>query len=670
MGGSITSAISAAQRSLGTFSRSLAVIQDNIANAATAGYARQRVALAPVVVPGQAAAQGVELQRVETLRSNLLDLQVSLSRQQQAQLEKSNEMFAQLEPSFRLDGGGLNDALDGFFAAAGRLSVNPSDPNLRRVFRDSADGFASATRRIYGDVSQQQTNLELEARNIVIRIGALSEQIADLQSKGNASDPHFPNSALETQVQQKLEELSELVGFTTQKQRNGSLSVIAGATPIVSGPRSRSFSVTLTAAGLRVLNDAGQDVTASLEGAGGRLGAILEARNQTLPALTYDINRLAKAVADEVNQQLARGVDLTGAPGAPLFEYTESAVSGSGRTPGTIGGSTPAPPPSVTVNFSNGLSGSITASLDSFVVGAAPPAGAQAGDTVAVQLTSADGSIDRTLTTAPLAGGETAADLAIRLNDQVALDPDLAGLVTFSDEGGNLKVVLSDEAKQGFDLAASTSNPGSFTTGLEAGGALGGQSAEEIAAALNVEVELNASLQAAGVQFTAVGGEVRLDADVAFDYVVSDSDPSLTGFVSGLAGSGTAGGANAAGTIAVSDIALSQIAAGTAERPGSADNLLAVEAIANQELLDGSTLNEFFSGIVNSVGQQSEAAASQLATQTEVTAAAENLRDSFSGVDINEEAIELMRFEQGYTAMLRVIQTLGQLTDEVLQLGR
>ena len=95
-----------------------------------------------------------------------------------------------------------------------------------------------------------------------------------------------------------------------------------------------------------------------------------------------------------------------------------------------------------------------------------------------------------------------------------------------------------------------------------------------------------------------------------------------------------------------------------------------LEEIARRPLIDGGTLNEHFSGIVSNIGQQSEAAATQLATQAEVTAAAENLRDSLSGVDLNEEAIELMRFEQGYSAMLRVIQTLSQLTDEVLQLGR
>ena len=668
MAGGIGSAISAAQRSLTTYSRSLAVIQDNIANAATPGYARQRVALAPVVIPNSPLSQGVEVSRIQTMRDSVLDLQVSLSRQQQSQLEKTNELFAQLEPSFRLDGGGWNDALDSFFAAASRLSVDPADMNLRRVFRDSADSFASAARRLYADVTGQQTSLETQARTVVTRVNALSQQIAQLQAGRSTGDPRFPSSGVETQVQQKLEELSELIGFTTQTQRDGTLSVIAGSAPLVTGTHARGLSVAVDGTGLRVLTDSGQDVTGALEGQGGRLGAILEGRNQTLPALAADLNRFTKSVADEVDLQLTRGVDLLGSPGAPLFSYSESAVLGVGRSAGTVGATTPAPPPSVTVDFSNGLTGSITAVLDSFFVASAPPAGAVAGDTVTVRLTSADGTIGRTLTTAPLQGAETAAELAIRLNDQVALDPELAGLVTFSDAGGRLKAVLSDQASQGFELSAATSNP-TFTTGLEPGAVLGGQSAEEIAAALNAQVALNPALEAARVRFTALGGELRLDADTGFDYVVTDADPAATGFASGLDGAvGRAGGANAAGTIAVSDIALAQIAAGSPARPSSADNLIALEALANRPLIEGRTFNEYFSGIVTSVGQQSETAIRRLETQTQVTAAAENLRDSFSGVDINEEAIELMRFEQGYTAMLRVIQTLTQLADEVLQL--
>ena len=152
---------------------------------------------------------------------------------------------------------------------------------------------------------------------------------------------------------------------------------------------------------------------------------------------------------------------------------------------------------SIDVTFSGSATGSISATLDSFFVAGAAPAGAAAGDTVSLTFASADGAIERTITTAPLLGGENAAALTTRLNDQIALDPDLAGLITFSDSGGSIKAVLSDQAGQGFSFTSETSN-GAFTTGLETGGALGGHSAQEIAAALNAEVAADAALTAAG----------------------------------------------------------------------------------------------------------------------------------------------------------------------------
>ena len=85
----------------------------------------------------------------------------------------------------------------------------------------------------------------------------------------------------------------------------------------------------------------------------------------------------------------------------------------------------------------------------------------------------------------------------------------LNGKVSFSDEGGNLKLVVSDTAGQGFTFTSS--NTGTVVTGLEPGGTVGGHSAAEIAVALNAQVALNQTLVDAGVSFTAQGGEVRVE---------------------------------------------------------------------------------------------------------------------------------------------------------------
>jgi flagellar hook-associated protein 1 FlgK len=296
---------------------------------------------------------------------------------------------------------------------------------------------------------------------------------------------------------------------------------------------------------------------------------------------------------------------------------------------------------------------------------------------VSVTFSSADGSIERTITIAPLLGGETAAGIATRLNDQIALDPALAGTISFSDPGnGQLKVVLTDTAGQGFRFTADTSNP-AFTTGLEGGGTLGGQSAQEIAGALNAQLALNPALAAAGVRFSAVGGEIKIDADVLFDFTVTEAPgattdafgaPDVTGFASGLPPAGTAGGAQAAFTLTVANLSPAEIAAGTSTDPDGNDNIAALATLVNTPILSGVKFSEFYAQIVVAVGEEGADAAAQLETREQILITAQNLRDSLSGVDVNEEAVQLLQFEQSFQAMLRVVQVVDGLVNEILRL--
>ncbi|MCH8993255.1 MAG: flagellar filament capping protein FliD, partial [Acidobacteria bacterium] len=189
--------------------------------------------------------------------------------------------------------------------------------------------------------------------------------------------------------------------------------------------------------------------------------------------------------------------------------------------------------------FSNGLSGSITADLESFFVGSQAPSGISAGDTISVTFISTDLTIDEGITTVALDGTETTADIAQLLNDQITANGNLSGKVSFSDEGGKLKLVVSDTAGQGFTFTSS--NTGTVVSGLEAGGTVGGHSAAEIAAALNAQVALDPTLVAAAVTFSAVNGEVKVLGNTAFDITVTDSAQG-TGFVSGLAGTQSVAG--------------------------------------------------------------------------------------------------------------------------------
>ncbi len=309
----------------------------------------------------------------------------------------------------------------------------------------------------------------------------------------------------------------------------------------------------------RALSDLGvvvSDLTSSFSSLGllGANGAISASTSNPAVAtvrvtgspetLNYSLSVTSAATAAQAATALGLADTASTAPRADgLYKLTVGSTvedfdllaTGSGRTAGTTGSATPSPQPSVTVTFANGLSGSITAELNSFFVGSSDVSGAAAADTVTVNFVSSDNSINTSITTDALAGGEDATALASLLNAKIAANSDLSGKVSFSAAGGKLKLVESDTYGKGFTFTSS--NTGSITTGLEGGGTIGGESAQEIADALNAQVALNSTLSGAGVTFSVSSGQVRATAAAGklFTFTAADSAQG-TGFVSGLAG--------------------------------------------------------------------------------------------------------------------------------------
>ena len=232
-------------------------------------------------------------------------------------------------------------------------------------------------------------------------------------------------------------------------------------------------------------------------------------------------------------------------PGDALF-LTPDKFAGEGRT--AIATPSPAPPIGVGVAFSGDVDGVISVDLVGPFVATVPTGGAVAGDTVTVSFTSKDGSIVESIITDALVGGETTADIATLLNAKIDANAGLAGKVSFSDDGGFLKLTVDEFADVGFTFTSISG--GSVTSGLDSGGEAGGYSAGEIAAALNLEVISNPALNQAGVRFTAVDGEVELDSNVDIEFTAVDFDRG-TAFASGIEGSHRVGGRSSANVLGI-----------------------------------------------------------------------------------------------------------------------
>jgi flagellar hook-associated protein 1 FlgK len=171
--------VNAATRSLSSYSEALDVIQTNIANAATPGYARQRPVLTPIVAPRGLENLGVGIGQVQSLRYRLLDFQVFQANQAKSFFGKKTQILAQTEQYVRLSGtGSVGATVNEFFGSVSALAVSPLDFTLRRAVLASGDHLARSLRTAFSGVATQRVDLDADARSTVAHINTLIERVA------------------------------------------------------------------------------------------------------------------------------------------------------------------------------------------------------------------------------------------------------------------------------------------------------------------------------------------------------------------------------------------------------------------------------------------------------------------------------------------------------------
>jgi len=310
---------------LRVFEKALTVTQNNVSNAQTPGYARQRALFEAMPLdtdmglPG-----GVRFGAVQSARDQYAEQAVRQQTGRHAELEQRQAELERLEPLFDARGeAGIPGALNRLFQGFSAWSVAPNNAVARGAVIERARYMAAAFVETAQGLMQSSVAADQQIRNGVDAINNLARTLKDLNTQQrhdfrSASDP-----AIDAQVNNTLEQLAEYVDFTTLKQADGSLTVLLGGqTALVIGDRQFEISAD-TSSTQAVLRDAeNRDITAQFSG--GRLGALLEIKNTTIPSFSADLNRLAAGLADRVNAVLAAGVDSNGWPGAALFAYNST----------------------------------------------------------------------------------------------------------------------------------------------------------------------------------------------------------------------------------------------------------------------------------------------------------------------------------------------------------
>src|SRR5690349_1257872 len=159
---------------------------NNVANASTPGYARERPVLResdPVVLGGLSFGTGVALEKLESVRDPILQLRIGQETQSQGQLNALVTALQQTEVNFQSSSGDIGTQITQFFASLNQLSTDPVNLSLRQGVLTAAENLATSFRTTAANLTGQRSNLDLSVVQDVEQVNTLTGQIAHLNGQ-------------------------------------------------------------------------------------------------------------------------------------------------------------------------------------------------------------------------------------------------------------------------------------------------------------------------------------------------------------------------------------------------------------------------------------------------------------------------------------------------------
>jgi len=324
--GSLFGSLIATAGSLRAYDKSLSVIQNNVANADTPGFARQRAQMFPKPFDIRSGlAGGVETRGLTSSRDEYSERNVWRQTSVYGRLSQQTADLEQIEPFFQVtEGAGVPAELNKFFNAVSSLSINPNDPVARQLVLDRAASTARAFNANANALGEATGAADIQMRHLVDRVNALASTIRDINIERRSDRRKLEDPALDAKLHQTLEDLSEVAAFNVVSEADGSVQLLLGGqTPLVIGDRQMKIRADFTMPQPRLLDENDVDVTGQLTD--GELMGLTETRNTLIPKYMADLNQLARTFADRVNEVLSQGVDQANVtPQMDLFTYDDT----------------------------------------------------------------------------------------------------------------------------------------------------------------------------------------------------------------------------------------------------------------------------------------------------------------------------------------------------------
>lgn len=296
----------------------VSVASNNVANANTLGYTRQRVDL-EAMEGANLLGGGVRAGDAQRTASNMLAVRI---RTAGGSLEMARAFASALsDVEQRLTGSGatIDEQLGNLFSKMSQVAAMPTDSNMRDAVIAAARDLVSGIRRRASEAEAAQREANSRISDSTSRVTSLAKELAETNKAiGTSADP-----VLLDRRDEAARKLSELVGGQARIDPDGQMRfVLDGGAVLVDGTHASSLEATpdpvTGLATLAVVNGASRrDVTTEI--AGGSIGAELTFRDQTMPGVLGQLDQLAYDVSTSVNTIHSANAGLDGVSGRPMF---------------------------------------------------------------------------------------------------------------------------------------------------------------------------------------------------------------------------------------------------------------------------------------------------------------------------------------------------------------
>jgi flagellar hook-associated protein 1 len=631
------------QSALAAAQAGLATTAHNIANASTPGYSRQ------IVIQGSSGGQdfgvgfvgkGTEVTEIRRVYDDMLSERVRSAETSTNALNTYYTQISQINNQFGDSTTGLSPTLQDFFKGVQDMAANPNSGASRQAMLSSSEALATRLQSLDAQLREMSTGVNGQITSTIGSINTYAAQIAKLNDAIEKAQGGLEGKAsndLLDQRDQAITELSQQIKTTVVKQGNSYNVFIGSGQPIVVGTKTfnlvpMSSPTDSSRVGVGVPSNGGLVNLAEDDLSGGKLGGLFDFRNNMLDVTQNALGRVALTLATAFNDQHQLGQDQAGLPGGKFFTaatpYVKGATTNNTTTAADVGATITDPSKLNNSNYRLQFINNnyvVTRMPEKTVVynDASFPTGPNVIDGVTLNLKS--GSMSP--------------------GDEFLIRPASNGASAFA-------VNIKDTARIAAAAPIRTSTPSANSgSGRISAGSVNGP------APVNADLKQPVTITfTSATSFDVTGTGAGLPA-TGLSYTAG-SDISYNGWTVQISGDPAANdsfsiGPNTSGV-------------------GDSRNAVALGKIQSATLLDNgtSTLQGAYAQLVSLVGNKAHEVEMTSKAESKYLEQAITAQQSESGVNLDEEAANLMRYQQAYQAAGKVMQTAGQLFDLLLSLGQ